>query len=128
MNKAIYEHYAADAALVNALKNGLFEGEAPVGTEYPYGVFNVVKTSPQHKFGKLLLETHTIQFELYSESVTGEQVNSMFYALKCAFDFAQISSDDFKSIAIDRQRWHFSGTDGVWQCTVLYRIQAEVKK
>jgi len=119
---ALLNHYNADANLVSILVNGLYDTNAPQGTQHPYGVFQMISDKPKYNFSDDF-EDMLIQFKLFSKvSGSAVELGNMYDALIASFDFAVLTLDDYCTVSMTRENAIKTKIEDVWEYTVLYRL------
>jgi len=117
---AIMIRYAA-VPLASSLTGGLWSTLAPQDTAFPYGVFSLISDVPEWTFGENL-ENILLQFNLFSNTSDPVQVCALFTLLKTAFDFLDLSIDNYETVSLIRENAILTKVEDIWQYNVTYRI------
>ncbi len=103
----------------------LYNTEAIEEAAYPYTTVSVINNEPEDTFTEEG-ENYLIQFNLFSDTDTNEEVNLTFAALKAAFDKHDLVITDATTIRLMRQPANLIRVEGVWQLNVSYLLEIEL--
>ncbi len=118
---AIYTHYltTALAGSLSAFHNTL----APEKAIFPYGVYQIIGDTPDWTYSEDT-ETVILQINLFSKTVTSEELCTLFGLLKTAFDKKDIVIDNYVWISCIRLPGAIlTRVEKVWQYNVTYEIE-----
>lgn len=119
--EAIYDEYAADAALVAAV-TGLYNTTAPQDTDSPYLVMTLLIDDHEYTFNTDLDDTR-IEFGIYSSDSSPEEAGDIFELLKTCFDDAVLTITGYDSVIMVRENSNLIRTpDDMWHYVVEYRV------
>lgn len=116
---AIYDYYLT-TALASPL-SALHNTQAPEDAVFPYITFSLISDVPDWTFTENL-ENCLVQFNLFSNTVDATQICALFELLKTAFDFYDLTIDNYETIYMFRENSILTRVENVWQYNVLYRI------
>jgi len=117
--KAIMIRYAA-VPLASSL-TGLWNTLAPQDAVFPYGVFSLISDVPDWTFSENL-ENILLQFNLFSKASDPVQICALYTLLKTAFDFLDLTIDNYETVYMVRENAILTRIEDVWQYNVTYRI------
>jgi len=103
----------------------LYNTEAMEEATFPYATVTLVSDTADWDFSDDF-EDCLIQFNLFSETPTCEEVGLTFAALKAAFDKHDLVIAGGETISLERLPANLIRVDGVWQYIVTYRIYFSV--
>lgn len=119
--EAIYDKFDLDAALKAAVTD-LYNSNAPQDTDFPYIVFFLITDDPQWTFNTEMEDTE-IQFNIYDENPSVENVGDIFELLKNCFDDAVLTITGYTNIIMQRKIASLDKTpEDAWQYVVTYRV------
>ena len=127
--KGIYSKFTGStgaSSLYVALDGGLYNTQAPQDTDYPYAVFYLISDIPHWTFDGTM-ENSLIQFTIYDDNASVENVCSLFTKLKTLYDFTTLTMTDYNSIYMKREFSSLEKSEDVWQYVVQYRTEIEEK-
>lgn len=127
--KAIIDRF--NAGQIAAVATKLYNTEAERTAVFPYVVFtvdNIQDLTFSERF-----EDFTIQFDIYSDKPSVEEVCDLFELLTDAdlggFDFVDLDITGFTSISLRRENSHLAKWDIegklVWDWYVIYRVKIQ---
>jgi len=114
---------------VSGITCKLYNTEANPDASYPYCVMTIVSDVENGTLTEVI-EDNLIQFAVYDDSSTAENVLDIFEAVKSAFDFEDLTVTGYKSIGTDRvgganlTKITEEGSN-YWQLICQYRIRIE---
>jgi len=122
VSKAIIARYNAVAALKAVLTGGLYDTEAPQGTAYPYGVFQLISQTDEHTFSDVK-ENCIVQFKIYS-NISGSSVaiDLILKQVLAAFNYCTLTVDDYTFLKMQKENIIKNKIDGIWEYLILFRI------
>ena len=121
--KAITTAFNANAAMKAALVNGLHQTEAPQGTPYSYGTFELISSEPQRTFGGGEYEYDIISFQLFSESDSTDEIDTMYNTTDAVYDKGTLTITGYTLVSILRIARDLSkDEDGVYIYTIDYEV------
>ena len=101
--------------------------EAKQGETLPYGVFFLIGTSPDYYFGEQRLFSNIIQFSLFTNDRSSENICDYYDNLTSLFDECTLTITDYNFLRMERT-WDYllrDAPEGVWQSSIQYRITME---
>ena len=101
--------------------------EARQGETLPYCVYYMIGDSPDYYFGAEKTFSTTIQFSLFDESASFENIGTYFDNLCALYDECTLTVTGYTFLRMERT-WAYPLRDEeerVWQYTVQYRITLE---
>ena len=119
---AIYNRYLATpfAAEITALYNT----EAPEEAVMPYGTFSLPSDVQAWTFTETS-EKCIVQFNLFSETPTCDEILDAAVALKAAFDFFPLVVVGFTTVSMTRGVASLFKVKKRWQYNVIYKIEIQ---
>ena len=122
-----YFNVAPTDAFYVAIGGRLYNTIAPQPTTYPYAVFFLVVDMPEHRFGGEVEEYITIQFNIFSDTNSGVEVNDLFTKLKARFDNCTLTVSGYRHIEFTRGLSMLIRDEerAVWQYAVEYDVMIE---
>ena len=122
LSKAIIAKYAATAALMAALPNGLWDTEAPPQTSFPYGVFQLITDTSDLTFTDSK-ENCVVQFKIYSDtSGSSVALDAILKELLAAYNFCELIIDDYTFLSMRKINIIKNKIEGIWEYLILFRI------
>ena len=120
--QAIYNKWDADAALKAAMP-GLYNTAAPQDTDMPYGVFLLLSQDPDDTFNTDQ-EVSTIQFSIFDDNSSPENVCDIYELLKACFDDCVLAAAGYTSVEMTRLPGAslFRDPEMAWHYLVEYRV------
>lgn len=118
---AIMTRYADEEVLLSNSLTNLHNTLAPQDAVFPYSVFSLISDVPDWTFGENL-ENILLQFNLFSSNSSPVQICALFELLKTAFDFLELSIDNYETIYMVRENAILTRIEKIWQYNVTYRI------
>jgi len=109
---------------IDALTNGLFNAEAPQGTEYPYVVFSYPSGTPDWTFSDDMKEM-VIQFKIHDKNTSTVNVNLIYAALHTLFDWCELDIDGWHLTYMKEILEFKVRVDEKWQYVIQYRIRIQ---
>lgn len=120
---AIYNRYLATT--LNDKITALYNTKADDEAVFPYGTFSLVSDIPEWTFDENF-ENCIIQFALFSEDDTCDEVLDAAVALKAAFDFFDLVVADHITVSLTRMVSNLTRIEKVWRYNVSYRILLQI--
>ena len=127
--KGIYAKFTGSTgadSLYVALTGGLHNAQAPQGTSRPYATMHLISDVPFWTFDATM-EDILVQFNIYDENSSVENVCSLFKKLKTLYDDTVLTFDDYYSYQMKREFSDLTKTSGIWQYSVQYRAGMQEK-
>ena len=90
----------------------------------PYGVMSMVSNVPDWTYTENF-EDFILQFTLYSETPTCEEILDAAVALKSAFDFFDLNVAGFLTVSMTRVVSTLVRVEKIWQYNVSYYIKLQ---
>jgi len=120
--KGIIDKFDGNAALKAAV-TGLYLNDAPQEITFPYIVYFLISTTPQDTFNTYS-EDITIQFSIFSNTRSTEEVNNIFELLKTCYDYATLAVTGYSHIEMRRQESNLlrEPDDAAWHYQCDYRV------
>lgn len=132
--ESIYNKFKGSTGVgsLYALLDGrMYFTEAPQGSTYPYGVYHLISDVPSWIFGtsENTMENCIIQFNLYSENSSSDEVNTAFTALTTNFyDWCtDLSTSGYSNIYMKREMSLLTRESDIWNYMIGYRLEIQVK-
>lgn len=120
---AIYSKLSGSAFEVSA--TGLYLYQAPQERAMPYAVYQLISNVPEYTFTSIHEEI-LIQFNLFSDSTTDEQVSDMYSDLKALYDDCDLTITGYRHVRMVRDLAILTKEDEeTWKYTVQYRVLIE---
>jgi hypothetical protein len=116
---AIYTRWAA-AMGGRTLYNTVAIGEAT----YPYATVSIVGNTTDDTFTEDI-ELYLIQFDLFSDTTTCEEIGLAFTALKAAFDKHALSIVGYTTISLERGNANISQTEQIWHYITTFKLKIQ---
>ena len=123
VEEALLTKYNGNEAITD-ITNGLFNAEAPQGTEYPYIVFTYPSGVPDWTFSDDQREL-VIQFKIHDNNTSTVNVNLIYAALHNLFDWCTLDIDGWHLTYMKEILEHKIRVDDKWQYVLQYRIRIE---
>ena len=127
--KGIYSKFTGStgaSSLYVALTGGLHNTQAPQDTTRPYAVMYLISDVPFWTFDSTF-ENTLVQFNIYDENSSVENVCSLFEKLKTLYDDTVLTFDDYYNYQMKREFSDLAKSSDVWQYSVQYRIGMQEK-
>lgn len=131
--EGIYDEFTGSTgagSLYVELGGRLHFTEAPQGSAYPYGVYHLISNVPSWIFGTTAntMENYIIQFNLYSEKHSSNEINTAFTALTTLYDWCDLDVDGYSHIYMKREMSNLTreSESGIWDYFVQYRIETQI--
>ena len=122
VSKAIITRYSAEATFKAALTGGLYDTEAPQGTAFPYGVFQLISETDEHTFTDIK-ENCILQFKIYSNvSTSSVELDLLLKKLLAAFNYCTLTVTDYTFLKMQKENIIKNKIDGIWEYLILFRI------
>ncbi|HUS72618.1 MAG TPA: hypothetical protein VMY06_06075 [Sedimentisphaerales bacterium] len=99
----------------------LYNTVAPGETAFPFNTMTLISDMADWTFTEDF-EDCLIQFSLFSDSETCEEIGLTFAALKAAFDKHDLAITGYETISLERLQANLLHVEGKWQYIVTYRI------
>lgn len=125
--KAIYAKFNSSTgvgSLEANLTGSLHNTQAPQGTEYPYAIFYLISDIPHWTFDATM-ENALIQFNIYDETSSVENVGNLYGQLKTLYDDTTLNIDNYHSIYMKREFSNLEQFSEIWQYVCQYRIEIQ---
>lgn len=103
----------------------LYNTDAPGETALPYTTVSLVANVADWTFDEDF-EDCLIQFNLFSDSETCEEIGLTFAALKTAFDKHDLDITGHETVSLERGNANLTHVEGVWQINVPYIILIQI--
>jgi len=127
--EGIHTYFSANAgtAAFRALLTGdLWNVEAKPGTAFPYATFDLITDMPDNfASGKNFIENCLIQFNIFSDKKSAEELLTIYDALIACFDFTNITVSNYTVSSCVREAAVKLKEDNIWQMNIRYRIKLE---
>jgi len=128
VSKAIIARYTAEALFKAALTGGLYDTESPQGTDYPYGVFQLISETDEHTFTDIK-ENCMVQFKIYSDvSDSSIELDLLLKKLLVAFNYCTLTVDDYTFLKMTKENIIKNKVDGIWEYLVLFRVMLVIDR
>jgi hypothetical protein len=124
LSKAIIAQYNANADLKAALPNGLWDTEAPQGTNCPYGVFSMPGQATRMTFTDDVL-TQMIQIKLYSDNTgSSAPLDGILIKLLAAFNYCQLTVEDYTFLSMYKVNVLKNKNEATrfWEYLVMFQV------
>ena len=125
--EAIYNKFFANIALKNAV-TGLYLGEAPQSTAYPYVVYHMIDDIPARWFSHTS-EVIRVQFSVFDDSYSAETIVDVANKLMACFDDSALSVTSYTSVYVTRDMGRLLRVSGaseqerVWHYPIDYMMR-----
>jgi hypothetical protein len=123
--QAVYAKFTG-STLEDNLAGGLHNTKAPQDADYPYVVFYLISDVPHWTFDANM-ENVLIQFTIYDENPSVENVGNLYGYLIDLYDWSTLDLDDYHSIYIKREFSELGQDEGVWMYFCQYRCEIQEK-
>lgn len=125
--KALYTKFiasavASDVTQTGDLGIGLYVGVGPLEARMPYVIMNLVSDEPISTFADDSIMEASIDFAIYSDSPSPEEVYTIRQHLTEAFDRATLTYDNDSEIGCKRELELLTRFDDCWQYVISYKI------
>jgi len=123
--KAIMDKFAAGQ--VAASVSALYNTEAKPSAVFPYIVFSV-DNNQDWTFTEQF-EDFAVQFDIYSDTPSVEEVSDIFDLLTSCYDFVDLTITGYQPISMQREnsrliKWDVEGKL-VWNWSVTYKVKIQ---
>jgi len=103
----------------------LYNTEAKAEAAFPYATVTLVSDVADWTFTEDF-EDCLVQFNLFSDTPTCEEVGLAFEALKSAFDKHDLTITGYETVSFSRLQANLLRVEGKWQYLVTYRLLMQV--
>jgi len=110
-----------NAAALSGSLTGLYNTQAPQDAVSPYCVFQLISDDADWTFSENV-ENCLLQFNLFSDESSPAEICTLFDLLKDAFDFHELTIDNYETIYMVRENSNLTRIEDVWQYNTTYRI------
>ena len=121
--KSIWNKYNGSTGLTATI-NGMFFTEAPQGQTYPYGVYHLISNVPSWTFDADM-ENYIIQFNLFDDDSSSEDINTAFTALTGLYDWCDLDTSGYSNIYMKRELSNLTKESDIWNYFIQYRIEVQ---
>ncbi|MCK5601958.1 hypothetical protein KAR91_08820 [Candidatus Pacearchaeota archaeon] len=126
--ESIYAHYLTDP--LSSSLTDLYNTEADDDSVYPYAVFSMISNVADFTFEEDF-EDVLIQFNLYSDTSSVEEISDLFELLKGdtslgeGFDFKDLNITDYGAVSLVRQNATLIKEEKIWGYSIVYEFKLE---
>lgn len=128
--KVVYKKFTDStgaSSLYAALNGGLYNTEAPQEATRPYAIFYLVSDVPHWTFDATM-ENSLLQFTIYDENPSVENIGDLYDKLTSLYDWAKLSSTgNYNPIYMKREFSSLEKSSDIWQYIVEYRTELQEK-
>ncbi len=121
--ESIWNKYNGSTGL-KATIDGMYFTEAPQGQAFPYGVYHLISNVPSWTFDADM-ENYIIQFNLFDDDSSSEDVNTAFKALTKEYDWCDLDTSGYSNIYMKREISSLTKESDIWNYFVQYRIEVQ---
>lgn len=114
--------------LYNAVSGRLYFAEAPQDKPtFPYVVYFLMPSSPEHASGSYLRENITIQMSIFSKTFNQGEVCDIYDKQKALFDECDLTVTGYSHMRMFREFSHLirEPDSGIWHYATQYEIWIE---
>ncbi|MBA7574394.1 hypothetical protein ES708_16200 [subsurface metagenome] len=129
--ESIWNKYNGSSGLKAATTGGMYFTEAPQGSSYPYGVYNLISDVPSWVFGtgsNTTMENCIIQFNLFDDNSSSEDINTAYTALTGLYDWCNdLNTSGYSNIYMKRELSSLTRESGIFNYMIQYRIEIQAE-
>ena len=121
---------AGTPAIYTSLGGRLRFHEAEQDETLPYCVYYMIGDAPDYYFGDQSLFRTTIQFTIFAEDSSPENICTYFDNLAALYDECTLTVTTYSFLRMERT-WAYlirDAEEAIWQYTIQYRIQKGIRK
>ena len=123
--ESIWSKYNNDTTGLKAAINGMYFTEAPQGTAYPYGVYNLISDVPSWTFDADM-ENYLIQFNIFDDDSSSTDINTASKALTDLYDWCtDLNTSGYSNIYMKRELSLLTRESDIWNYSVSYRLEIQ---
>ncbi len=123
---AIMTKYNASTVLKAANTGGLYRERVPQKVRFPFMVMHHLDGRPKDTFSAYI-ENYTIQFNIYDNNTSDDNVDAIFSALSTAFDYCALTITGYTHVVMRRvfSNSFYDEEAKTWQYVVQYEIEMQ---
>jgi hypothetical protein len=127
--KAIYSRFNTTNDLKTALSGRMYPHGATQNVDFPYCAYYAISEFMDQDFTDER-ETVNVQFSLFSEEESLEEITTLYEYLKALYDDQILSVDGYTMLEFKRYAGHLIKDIelGVWQYNIDYDVMLEKQK
>jgi len=114
---------SSTSGFTTAIASKFYYGEAPQGTTGTYCVFIFPTTTPDYLFDCKCFENVIVQFNLFSDETSANNLDTAYGYLRTLFDNVKltVTGYDHYQFEFDLTQEFPPDQNGIWQYSVQYR-------